>query len=388
MEASSSTVRAELAELEERGMLDHPHTSAGRVPTEAGYRRYAAELVRVGVPVEPLPVDLSTARHELDTALRATTEALASMTQLLAAVSAPSLGTTEVRHVELLRLQPNVVMAVVITATGGVAKRLFVFEGPVDSGLVDWATTYLAETVTGLRLGARQLASRLVDSSLGSAERSFLETLAPVFTELTDDGPGGLIIGGTASLLSELRRRDVDTIRDVVAALEERIDLLARPARRARRRPAHGPHRRRALGTGAAAALAGDGELRPREPAARDGLRARPDAHGLRRRAALGAGRGARALRFRRGAVRLELTRPRSRRNEGPARRGGVCARPVVACIARPSPLPVGAALASVEVPGVDSVAERQEGHCDEHDEDDECDEHGVLRSSESSCGF
>src|SRR3979409_2385586 len=63
--ASSSTVRAELAELEERGMLNHPHTSAGRVPTEAGYRRYAAELVRVGVPVEPLPVDLSSARHEL-----------------------------------------------------------------------------------------------------------------------------------------------------------------------------------------------------------------------------------------------------------------------------------------------------------------------------------
>jgi heat-inducible transcriptional repressor len=227
VEASSSTVRAELAELEDRGMLDHPHTSAGRVPTEAGYRRYAAELVRVGVPAEPLGVDLSSARHELDTALRATTEALASMTQLLAAVSAPSLGTTEVRHVELLRLQPNVVMAVVITATGGVAKRLFVFEGPVDSGLVDWATTYLGETVTGLRLGARQLAARLVDSSLGSAERSFLETLAPVFTELTDDGPGGLIIGGTASLLNELRRRDVDTIRDVVSALEERIDLLA-----------------------------------------------------------------------------------------------------------------------------------------------------------------
>jgi heat-inducible transcriptional repressor len=227
VDASSSTVRAELAELEEHGMLDHPHTSAGRVPTEAGYRRYAAELVRIGVPADRLIVDLSSARHELDSALRATTEALASMTQLLAAVSAPSLGTTEVRHVELLRLQPNVVMAVVITATGGVAKRLFVFEGPVDSGLVDWATTYLGETVTGLRLGARQLAARLVDSSLGSAERNFLETLAPVFTELTDDGPGGLIIGGTASLLSELRRRDVDTIRDVVAALEERIDLLA-----------------------------------------------------------------------------------------------------------------------------------------------------------------
>jgi heat-inducible transcriptional repressor len=216
VDASPSTVRAELAELEERG-----------VPTEVGYRRYTSELVRSGVPAEPLPVDLSGARHELDTALRATTEALASMTQLLAAVSAPSLGTTVVRHVELLRLQPNVVMAVVITATGGVAKRLFVFDGPVDAGLVEWATTYFAETVMGRRLGARQLQARLIDSSLPAAERAFLERLAPVFTEATDDGPGGLVMGGTASLLAELRRRDVETIRDVVAALEERIDLLA-----------------------------------------------------------------------------------------------------------------------------------------------------------------
>ncbi|MDX6566623.1 MAG: heat-inducible transcriptional repressor, partial [Gaiellales bacterium] len=61
VDASSSTVRSELAELEERGMLDHPHTSAGRVPTEAGYRRYAAELVRIGVPADRLIVDLSSA---------------------------------------------------------------------------------------------------------------------------------------------------------------------------------------------------------------------------------------------------------------------------------------------------------------------------------------
>ena len=135
-------------------MLDHPHTSAGRVPPN-GLSPLRESCSCGRRRPTPLP-STSPAHRELDTAL-GDTEALARMTNLLAIVSAPSLGTTVVRHVELLRLQPNVVMAVVITSTGGVAKRLFVFDHPVDTGLVDWATDYLEETVTGLRLGARTL---------------------------------------------------------------------------------------------------------------------------------------------------------------------------------------------------------------------------------------
>ena len=124
--ASPSTVRHELSELEGLGMLGHPHTSAGRVPTTEGYRYYTAVLERRGIEPRPLAVDLSGARGELDSALRLIAEALAQATDLLAAVSAPSLDTTVVRHVELVPLQPQLVMAVVITASGGVAKRLFV----------------------------------------------------------------------------------------------------------------------------------------------------------------------------------------------------------------------------------------------------------------------
>jgi heat-inducible transcriptional repressor len=147
------------------------------------------------------------------------------MANLLALVSAPSLETTVVRHVELLRLQPCVVMAVVITSTGGVAKRLFVFDEPVDPGLVDWAATYLNETVTGLSLGARLLRQRLTTPDAAARERGFLETIAPVFTELVEPR-AGLYIGGTAALLSVLQSRDVESVREVVQALEERWELL------------------------------------------------------------------------------------------------------------------------------------------------------------------
>ena len=67
--------------------------------------------------------------------MRATTETLSQVTNLLAIVSAPPLDTATIRHVEVLALQPQVLMVVVITSTGGVTKRVFTFEPPVDAGL-------------------------------------------------------------------------------------------------------------------------------------------------------------------------------------------------------------------------------------------------------------
>ena len=116
---SSSTVRNDLAELERRGLMTHPHTSAGRVPTEAGYRllcRRAARCAPRRVP-DSIPLGLSAARAEVEEALQATTEALSQATRLLALVSAPPFESATVRHVEVLLLQANVVMVVVINDT-------------------------------------------------------------------------------------------------------------------------------------------------------------------------------------------------------------------------------------------------------------------------------
>ena len=96
-------------------------------------------------------------RRELDEAMRVTTETLSQVTNLLAIVTAPPIETSTIRHVEVLLLQPQVLMVVVITSTGGVTKRLFTFARPVDPGLADWAASYLNERLVGLGLGARIL---------------------------------------------------------------------------------------------------------------------------------------------------------------------------------------------------------------------------------------
>ena len=222
-----STVRGELARLEDIGLLEHPHTSAGRIPTDVGYRRYVDELLVEGkLPVPRKPVALSAMRREVDEAMRATTEQLSQMTNLLALVTAPPIETATIRRVEVLLLQPQVAMVVVITSTGGVTKRVVSYEGPVDAGLVDWAGSYLNEALGGLDVGSRLLAARLTDPELSPREREFLGTLAPAFTELEQAAESNLFMEGAARLLSEHRFQELSQIGALLEMLEHRRALL------------------------------------------------------------------------------------------------------------------------------------------------------------------
>ena len=226
LSVSPATVRAELAELESLGLLTHPHTSAGRIPTERGYRYYCDELLGRLAPHPPeFPLDLHTAQPEVEAALQATTEMLSQVTRLLALVSAPPLRATTIVRVEVLLLQPELVMVVVITSAGGVTKRLFHFDQPVDPGLGQWANEYLNETVSGLQLGTNLLRRRFDDPGLSSREREFLAALRPAFSELVS-AEQRLYVGGTADLLGEVRAEELESYRSLFELVEKRAGLL------------------------------------------------------------------------------------------------------------------------------------------------------------------
>jgi heat-inducible transcriptional repressor len=228
VEWSASTIRAELAALEEGGFLTHPHTSAGRVPTDAGYRRFVDLLLeseprRTASGVE---LELHRIRREVDDAMRETSTALASMTDLMALVTAPPLESATIHRVEALLLQPSVVMVVVITSSGVVTKRAFNFPEAVDPGLVEWASSYLNEQLSGMGLGARMIAGRLADPELGSSEAQFLAKLQPAFTDLEQHTGQTLYVDGTARLLSEDHFSDLRQVDELMRALEGRAGVL------------------------------------------------------------------------------------------------------------------------------------------------------------------
>jgi heat-inducible transcriptional repressor len=203
---SPSTVRYELAELERFGLLTHPHTSAGRLPTEAGYRLYVDELLaRPESKPTDLGIELPAAHAEVEEALQATTEMLSQVSRLLALVSAPPLRAATLRHVEVLSLQRDVVMVVVITSTGGVTDLRYSVPDGVDPGLVTWAAEYLNERLAGARLGSRAVKLVFDEPGLSPRERSFL--LA-------------------AGLLDEMRVEEIGAYRSLMEALEKRAALL------------------------------------------------------------------------------------------------------------------------------------------------------------------
>jgi heat-inducible transcriptional repressor len=229
VEWGPSTVRSELALLETEGYLTHPHTSAGRVPTDSGYRRYVDLLLESGqAPGDArVELELSQLRREVDEAMRETTAALAQVTDLVAMATAPQLAaTTTIHRVEVLRLQPNRVVVITIASTGDVDRRVFEFERTVDPGLVEWAASYLNERLSGLGLGARMIGTRLADPGLDPVEARFVATLAPAFTELQPEGAADLYMDGAARLLSEAHIADLPRADELMRALERRADVL------------------------------------------------------------------------------------------------------------------------------------------------------------------
>ena len=226
---SASTVRAELASLEQEGFLTHPHTSAGRVPTDTGYRFYVERLLaRQDSLPQPVPGELgiSRMRREVDVAIRETTSTLSQVTDLVALVTAPPLHTATIHRIEVLLLQPKVVMVVVIASNGGVTKRVFSFDDEVDTGLVEWAASYLNESLAGLGLGARMAADRVRDPELGPAETGFLSEISSAFTDLEESAEDTLYVDGTARLLSEEHLQDLPHADELMRALERRVNVL------------------------------------------------------------------------------------------------------------------------------------------------------------------
>ena len=223
--ASASTVRYELGRLEELGLLEHPHTSAGRVPTDRGYRLYVDQLVDATDSAlrhrAPTAVE---AASRLDEAITDVTQALAEATQLLALVTAPAARGAVIRHIELVQLTPTRLVVVCITAAGDVTRHVVETGVALDAGLVDWASAYLNETVCGMALGQNLLRTRLADPALHPSERAILALLSPAFTGLVDDEQE-VHVGASPELIRALGS-DVQGIVNLVHVLDERRRLL------------------------------------------------------------------------------------------------------------------------------------------------------------------
>lgn len=226
---SPATVRNDMAALEDEGYITQPHTSAGRVPTDKGYRLFVDRLTTVKPMSAPERRAISTfldGAVDLDDVVQRSVRVLSQLTRQVAVMQYPSLARSTVRHVELVALSVDRLLVVLIVSTGRVEQRVVELTGPVTDEwlgdlrvLVNRAATgeVIAEAVTALR-GIEQ-----PDAQVESDTRVVLATLIEAMLDHRSDER--IVVGGAANLARYGDSFD-SAVRPLLEALEEHVVLL------------------------------------------------------------------------------------------------------------------------------------------------------------------
>lgn len=226
---SPATIRNDMAALEDEGLIAAPHTSAGRVPTDAGYRLFVDRLSSIK-PISPAERRaISTFLHgavDLDDVVTRTVRLLAQLTHQMAVVQYPSLTTSSVRHVELVTLSPGLLLVVVITDSGRVEQRRVELGQPVDDAALADLRTRLNDAVGGAAFAAVPDLLEQVGHAFRPDERPVVESVtATLMSALVEHREERLAVAGTANL-ARYGQEFHEGLEELLGALEEHVVLL------------------------------------------------------------------------------------------------------------------------------------------------------------------
>ena len=226
---SPATIRNEMAVLEDEGLITHPHTSAGRIPTDLGYRVFVDKLATV----KPLS---SAERRAIETFLEGaldlddvvlrTVRLLADVTKQVAVVQYPSMVKSRVRHVELVALTPSRLMMILITDSGRVEQRVLELATDVTDLFLSTLRNQLNNAVMGQRLP--DVADRIsgILESYSASDRKNVAVVISALIEMAMERPEEkVVLAGTANL-ARFSEDFSTSIHPVLEALEEQVVLL------------------------------------------------------------------------------------------------------------------------------------------------------------------
>ena len=228
---SSATIRNELAALEELGYLSHPHTSAGRIPTDAGYRRFVDSLPPGGrirdAQRRAIAGFFAETMVDLEEVLRGTTQLLSRVTQYAGLAVPPATGLNEVvLRTELLEVGGGVLL-LVVGERGRVDKLMIDRPDGLDAEGLASLERSLADKVRGRDLTEAQTETLKAAAAASSGERAILAAAAELFGEMQlGTGAQHVMIGGVANLADEAAHWRRETVRRLFEALEHESDMI------------------------------------------------------------------------------------------------------------------------------------------------------------------
>jgi heat-inducible transcriptional repressor len=226
MRVSSATVRKEMVDLEETGYLFQPHTSAGRIPTDKGYRYFVDALMEPG-PLDPtagyaIKRFFEQAHGEVEAMLRDTSQLLSSITDYAAVVVGPDHDEAVVRSVQLVDISSAVAVLVIVLSDGWVEKRTLEFPEPVATEVLARASTRLSEVLIGLPAGAT-IATSTRDTGDVDVDAAVNQALSDLHGGLRPSDEQ-VFVGGTSSIARAFDA--TETVRDVLSLLEKQYVVI------------------------------------------------------------------------------------------------------------------------------------------------------------------
>lgn len=226
---SPATIRNDMAVLEEGGYIAQPHTSAGRVPTDKGYRMFVDRLAQVKAvsPAEKNAIETFLAGAvDLDDVISRAGRLLAQLTGQVAVVQYPSLRRSGLRHLEIVVLGDRRLLVVIITDTGRVEQRTLEVDSPPDEETLLLLRTRLNVAAAGRRLPELRAALDELAESFHPRDRAMVARIAEVVLDtLSQESEERIVLAGTANL-AQAGMRFEHALQPVLEALEEQVVLL------------------------------------------------------------------------------------------------------------------------------------------------------------------
>ncbi len=226
---SPATIRNDMAVLEDEGYLAQPHTSAGRVPTDKGYRLFVDQLATVKPmsPSERRAVELFIGGGvDLDDVIVRASQLLAQLTGQVAVVQYPSLRRSGLRHVELVPLSTERLLVVIITDTGRVEQRTVELTEAIDPGALANLRVVLNVAAAGRRLPDLVAAfEHVVRESLESHQQVAQQIAELIVDTISEEREERMVLSGAANLAAAQMGFE-ENLGPVLEALEEQVVLL------------------------------------------------------------------------------------------------------------------------------------------------------------------
>jgi heat-inducible transcriptional repressor len=227
LDVSPATIRNDMAVLEEQGFIVQPHTSAGRVPTDQGYRLFVDKLsaVKPLSPAERRAIETFLAgAYDLDDVVMRTVRLLAQLTRQVAVVQYPSLSRSSVRHIELVPVSERRVLLVLITNTGRVEQRTVELPAPIGEESITQLRAVLNACLDGRKLADVSAVVAELPSRVSPLEQPNAAAVFSVIVEtLVERHEERVVVGGAANLTQADFSRG---LHEVLEALEEQVVLM------------------------------------------------------------------------------------------------------------------------------------------------------------------